>query len=37
MRYWKVLSTDRESLVSGTRFEYPPKAWTRHLNPETLA
>ncbi len=37
MRLWKVLSEDRESLVSGIQFKYPPKAWTRHLKPETLA
>jgi len=36
-RLWKVLGTKRECLVSGTEYRYPPKAWTKHLDPESLA
>ena len=33
----KVLTEDRKAMVSGTGFQYPPKAWTKHLDPKTLS
>jgi hypothetical protein len=35
-RLWKVLGADRQSLASGTKYQYPPKAWTKHLDPASL-
>ena len=35
-RLWKVLGDGRLSLVSGTEFTYPPRAWTKHLKPDEL-
>jgi len=35
-RLWKVLGPERQSLVSGTRFKYPARAWTKHLDPAQL-
>jgi len=35
-RLWKVLGAKRQSLVSGTKYRYPARAWTRHLDPSKM-